>query len=325
MPKQRSPNRYKAFLIYKDYNGNIDLVKIAETLDLSPGTIRGWKNKDQWDNKLNGTFQKKCNKNTERSKHKKVNKESKKEPIADEVKEVLENEELTDKQRLFCVIYSKRQNATKAYQKAYKCTYETAMVEGCKALRNPKIKKQINRLLEAELNKEFLKRGLIQKYKDIAFSDIGDYLEFGKKLVPQWTKNDKGENIPVIDPNTEEQKIKEYSYIDLKDSISVDTSLIAEVSEGKDGIKIKLPDKLKAMDMLVKISNLLSNEEKIKLELEYKKLTNEKIKAEINSMKGNGGDSNNKGIKDFIEATRPSKDEIKELFEGDENEKEKEN
>lgn len=114
----------------------------------------------------------------ERSKRKKVNKKSKKEPIADEVKEVLKNTELTDKQRLFCVIYAKRQNATKTYQKVYKCTYETAMVEGCKALRNPKIKEQINRLLEAELNKEFLKKGLMQKYKDIVFSDIGDYLEY---------------------------------------------------------------------------------------------------------------------------------------------------
>lgn len=57
MPRQRSPNRDKAFEIYKEHKGNIDLVKIAKTLNLSPGTIRGWKNKDQWDNKLNGTFQ----------------------------------------------------------------------------------------------------------------------------------------------------------------------------------------------------------------------------------------------------------------------------
>ncbi|MEY7998622.1 phage terminase small subunit [Clostridium sp. Mt-5] len=67
MPRQRSPNRDKAFEIYKENDGNIDLVKIAEILNLSPGTIRGWKNKDKWDSKLNGTLQK----NTERSKRKK--------------------------------------------------------------------------------------------------------------------------------------------------------------------------------------------------------------------------------------------------------------
>jgi phage terminase small subunit len=320
VPRQRSPNRDKAFDIYIQYKGSITNREIANMLNEDEKKIAVWKQRDKWNKDINVVQQKKKHCTT----NKKVNKKSKKEPMPQEVKEVLENTELTDKQRLFCVIYAKRQNATKAYQKAYKCTYETAMVEGCKSLKKPKIKEQINRLLEAELNKEFLKKGLVQKYKDIAFSDIGDYVDFGKRYVPQWTKNDEGEEVPAIDPNTGEQKIKEYSYIDLKDSISVDTSLITEVSEGRDGIKIKLPDKLKAMDMLVKISNLLSNEEKIKLELEYKKLTNEKIKAEINSIKGNGNGTDNEGINNFIEATRPSESEIKELFKDDENEKEKE-
>ncbi|WP_373845191.1 phage terminase small subunit-related protein, partial [Clostridium sp.] len=69
MPRQRSPNRDKAFEIYKEHGGNIDLIKIAEMVNLSPGTIRGWKNKDKWDDKLNGTFQK----NMERSKRKNNN------------------------------------------------------------------------------------------------------------------------------------------------------------------------------------------------------------------------------------------------------------
>ena len=71
MAKARSPDRVKAEKLYIEHEGNIELVKIAETLDRPPGTIRGWKNKDKWDNKLNGTFQEKDNKNTERSKRKK--------------------------------------------------------------------------------------------------------------------------------------------------------------------------------------------------------------------------------------------------------------
>ncbi|WP_034849366.1 phage terminase small subunit [Clostridium hydrogeniformans] len=70
MAKARSPNRDKAFEIYKEHKGKIDLVKIAEILSTSPGTIRGWKNKDKWKQKLNGTFQKDEIKNTERSKRK---------------------------------------------------------------------------------------------------------------------------------------------------------------------------------------------------------------------------------------------------------------
>lgn len=67
MARARDPNRNKAFEIYKEHKGNIDLVEIASQLNISPGTVRGWKSKDSWNDKLNGTFQK----NTERSKRKK--------------------------------------------------------------------------------------------------------------------------------------------------------------------------------------------------------------------------------------------------------------
>ena len=66
MPRARDPNRNKAFEIYKQHDGKIDLVEIASQLNLSPGTIRGWKSKDKWESILNGTLQK----NTERSKRK---------------------------------------------------------------------------------------------------------------------------------------------------------------------------------------------------------------------------------------------------------------
>lgn len=65
MGRQRSPDRDKAFEIYKKHKGNIDLVEISKQLNLSDGTIRGWKNKDKWDDKLNGTLRN----NTERSKN----------------------------------------------------------------------------------------------------------------------------------------------------------------------------------------------------------------------------------------------------------------
>ena len=66
MPKERSPDRAKAFEIYREHQGKIDLVEIASQLNLPAGTIRGWKNKDKWDQNLNGTLQK----NMERSKRK---------------------------------------------------------------------------------------------------------------------------------------------------------------------------------------------------------------------------------------------------------------
>ncbi|HEQ9431460.1 TPA: phage terminase small subunit [Streptococcus pyogenes] len=66
MGRARDPNRDKAFEIYSENNGNIELVEIAERLGVSAGTVRGWKSKDKWEPKIKGTFQKK---NAERSKN----------------------------------------------------------------------------------------------------------------------------------------------------------------------------------------------------------------------------------------------------------------
>lgn len=65
MGRARDPNRDKAFEIYSEHNGNIELIEIAERLGVSAGTVRGWKSKDKWEPKIKGTFQKK---NMERSK-----------------------------------------------------------------------------------------------------------------------------------------------------------------------------------------------------------------------------------------------------------------
>ncbi|WP_195603789.1 phage terminase small subunit [Clostridium tyrobutyricum] len=58
MPRQRSPNRDKAFEIYKEHDGNIENRQIAKILNISEKTVSGWKCKDHWQNKLNGVLQK---------------------------------------------------------------------------------------------------------------------------------------------------------------------------------------------------------------------------------------------------------------------------
>lgn len=71
MARARDPNRDKAFEIYKQHNGDILIKDIAAQLGKGEGTVRGWKNKDDWDGQLNGTFQSDERnapiKNTERS------------------------------------------------------------------------------------------------------------------------------------------------------------------------------------------------------------------------------------------------------------------
>jgi len=43
---------------------------------------------------------------------------------------------------------------------------------------------------------------------------------------------------------------KVVNYVDIKESATVDTSLISEISQGKDGVKVKIADHFKALDWL---------------------------------------------------------------------------
>lgn len=274
MARVRSPARDEAFEIYKKNNGEITLREIAKQLDVPEKSISGWKVKDKWNDKINGVLHKN-KQSTPKQKEKNVNKKSsKKEPIADEIKKVLGNTELTDKQKLFCVIYAKCMNATKSYLKVYGCSYETAMVNGCNLLRNTKIKEQIDLLIGAECNKEFLKKSVLQKYIDIALADITDFLEFGQEEVPVM-----GPFGPIIDKKTKKEITKVINVVRFKESSEVDGTLLSEVKQGKDGASIKLLDKMKAMEFLAKYSGLLDTVTKEKLEIEKQKLEIAKIKS----------------------------------------------
>lgn len=54
MGKTRSPNRDKAFAIYKEHNGKITPKEIAEQLGDKIVNIYSWKKNDEWDVQLNG-------------------------------------------------------------------------------------------------------------------------------------------------------------------------------------------------------------------------------------------------------------------------------
>lgn len=258
MPRARNPNREKAFEIYKSHNGEIDLVEIANQLSLSPGTVRGWKSKDQWEQKLNGTFRK----NTERSKKQNI---AKREAVAKDVEQVLNNTDLTDKQRLFCLYYVRCFNATKAYRKAYGCSYETAMTNGSELLRNTKIRDEIYRLKQNRLNREMLdEHDIFQRYMDIAFADITDYVEFGRVKVqvmgafgPVKVRNEE--------TGKEEVLTKEVNAVRFREFTDVDGTLIAEVKQGKDGASIKLLDKMKALNWLAEHMDLASEEQRARI------------------------------------------------------------
>ncbi|EPF06311.1 MULTISPECIES: phage terminase small subunit [Bacillus] len=82
MARQRSPDRNKAYEIFKEHNGDITNRKISELLStsektVSEKTVGGWKSKDGWIDQLNGVLHK-----NERSTPKKDTEYSKKKPGA---------------------------------------------------------------------------------------------------------------------------------------------------------------------------------------------------------------------------------------------------
>lgn len=249
MPKAKDARADKAFEMYKQ---GLKLIDIANQLGVAEGTVRSWKNRYKWNGETNATLQKnKRNVAKENKQTKKVKKES----VADEVEAVIQNADLTDKQQLFCIYYIRCFNATKAYQKAYDVDYATAVVNGPRLLGNARIKDEIFRLKQERLNREFLSESdIFQKYMDIAFADVTDFVEFGN------------EDVDVI-LDTGERKTITVSHINIKNDADVDGTIISEVSKGRDGVKVKLADRMKALQWLSDHMDLATEKQKAEIAL----------------------------------------------------------
>ena len=249
MPKAKDARADKAFEMYKQ---GLKLIDIANQLGVAEGTVRSWKNRYKWNGETNATLQKnKRNVAKENKQTKKVKKES----VADEVEAVIQNADLTDKQQLFCIYYIRCFNATKAYQRAYDVDYATAVVNGPRLLGNARIKDEIFRLKQERLNREFLSESdIFQKYMDIAFADVTDFVEFGN------------EDVDVI-LDTGERKTITVSHVNIKNDADVDGTIISEVSKGKDGVKVKLADRMKALQWLSDHMDLATEKQKAEIAL----------------------------------------------------------
>ncbi len=88
-------------------------------------------------------------------------------------------QKLNDRQQLFCKYYAASNNATASYQQAYNCSYDTARVNGSKALTNTDILDYISQLKEiAEADRLIL----IDKLREENLKSIQDNLEMAKLL-----------------------------------------------------------------------------------------------------------------------------------------------
>ena len=206
------------------------LVEIASQLEVPAGTVRRWKSTYHWDSEQQNE---RSEKKSERSESKKS---VMKKAVADEVKQVIQNTDLTDKQQLFCIHYIRCFNATKAYQKAYGCGYTTAVTNGPALLGKTRIKEEILQLKQDRLNREFLNEAdIFQKYMDIAFADINDFVDISA------------------------------GFVTAKDGI--DGTIVSEVSNTQSGVKIKLADRMKALQWLTDHMDLATEKQKAEIAL----------------------------------------------------------
>lgn len=143
-------------LAYQDYLDGMKYKDIAAKYDVSVSAVKSWKSRYWKDKKL----QPKKSKVATKKVAKKI------------AKEIVENEELDERQQLFCVYFMKYHNATKAYQLAYGAKYSTAMVKACNLRKEPKIQKEIQRLKELMYQEILLDpNDIVQRYIEIAFLD----------------------------------------------------------------------------------------------------------------------------------------------------------
>ncbi|EJS62030.1 hypothetical protein ICU_05198 [Bacillus cereus BAG2X1-1] len=294
MARQRSPDRDKAFEIYKSSKGEKPLVEIAEELGIkNPSQIRKWKSQDKWDEKINGnvTIAKRSVTNVKNPKTK------------EKLKEILEDEELTEKERLFCLYYVKYFNGTQA---ALKSGYskDGAHVQASRLLRRERVSSYIKELKGELVENVFVEAmDVLKEYIKIAFADITNYVTFGQKEVPVMgmfgpMKDEAGNEITRI-----------VNYVDLHEADMVDGSIITEVKLGKDGVSVKLADKMKALDKLAQYFDLVPDnfkrqieEERHKMQMEVQKAQVDKIKADTARIKGEDGEEyEDDGFKEALE------------------------
>ena len=277
---------------------DITFVDLADKHNLKASTVRSRKNREKW--QRNKSI-KQRNVATNKS-----NATEKKKVVDDGTRETMLNENLTHEQRLFCIYYSKSFNAVQSYQKAYQCSYENACSHAWELWKNEEIRKEIQRLNEIKRQQILVNESdMVELHMRIAFADIGDYISFGQEEVPvmamygpvQVVDEETGKKVPLT---------KTINVVRAKESANVDTQIIQEVKQGREGFAIKLADKQKSLDWLEKFF-LMNPMDKHKIDYDNKKLEFEHKKIEPEQVSSDG-------IKEFLKAIRPSEEDLKELF-----------
>lgn len=224
-------------LAYKDRQQGMKYKEIAEKYGVSINTVKTWKSR-------------KWNKQDQASNPppKKVAHKKGKGCTQKKLQPVIDNDELTEQQKMFCLFYLQHFNATKAYQQAYQCGYNSARAAAPRLLTKVSIKEELH-TLKAELQQDIFVdvKDLIAEYIKQFSADITDIVKV--ELTEYEVKDKQGNKLKTKDG---EKVIGRFNDVYVESSDNFDGSLVRKISQGKDGISVELYDKQKAMNELMK-------------------------------------------------------------------------
>lgn len=238
-----------------DYLAGMKYKDIAAKYGVALSTVKSWKTRNKW--------QRATKKKSMHTKSKGTRTKTEKVAPSLPPPELPDNDELTDKQKAFCLYYLQRYNATWAYQKAYGGSYESASANGSRLTGNDRIKNYLTQLKKQQSQQLFATANdILLRYLHQATSDVSDVLSFRTKkhLVfykvrdkngPYEDSNGKFRYEPKINPETGKQDFYYENIVKLKDSKDIDTSNIKSIRIDKGEAVVEMEDRQKAMQILL--------------------------------------------------------------------------
>lgn len=199
---------------------------------------------------------------------------------------------LTPKQRRFVDEYLIDLNATQAAIRA-KYSAKTAASQGERLLRNVEIQRALaKRMKDREKRTEITQDRVLQELARVGFSDIRKVVRWGETMVR------------VADAEEGEDDLVPYHGLALIDSAQVDddtAAAIAEVSQGREGLKVKFHDKKGALVEMARHLGMFTPKGHADLDLELKRIKIEKERAELERLRSGGGKDIADLLRDLIE------------------------
>jgi len=185
---------------------------------------------------------------------------------------------LTPKQKRFVDEYLIDLNATQAAIRA-KYSKKTAQEQGARLLSNVMVQAAVQRRMkDRESRTEITQDMVLKELARIGFSDIRKIVKWGETEI-RVADGEDGEMMP-------------FHGLALFCSDQVDdetAAAISEVSEGREGLKVKLHDKKGALVEIAKHLGMFTAKGHGELDLEIKRVELEKRRAELENIRNGGG------------------------------------